>query len=161
MKLKRSALKHYLNVSGSENPSWYAIGKDIEDMSVEMNGTFETTTNIFDETSVSDEGYAPTISVEPYYADPEDSIYSFLEDIAMNRKSGDDCKAEYMEIIASDTSSASHKAWKEDCKIEIVSYGGPTGGMQIAFNILPAGNRVEGTAAIANKVPTFTAGTSL
>ena len=160
MKLKRSAHRFFLNVKG-DSPEWYWVGKDIEDLSVEMNGTFETRTNIMDETSVSDEGYAPSVSATPYYADPEDAIYSFLEDIALNRKSGDDCKAEYMEVIVKDTSDTGHKAWKEDCKIEIVSYGGPTGGLQIEFNILPAGNRTEGTVAIKDKVPTFTAGASL
>ena len=160
MKLKRSAHRFFLNVKG-DSPEWYWVGKDIEDLSVEMNGTFETRTNIMDETSVSDEGYAPSVSATPYYADPEDAIYSFLEDIALNRKSGDDCKAECLEVIVKDTESATHKAWKEDCKIEIVSYGGPTDGYQIEFNVHPSGNRVEGTAKIENKVPTFTAGTEL
>lgn len=157
MKLKRSAHKFFLNVQGTDSPAWYLVGKDIDDMSVEMNGSFETTKNILDETSVTDDGYSPSIDVNPYYADPDDEIYSFLEDLALERKSGDDAKAEYLEVIVKDTESDAHLAYKEDCKIEIVSYGGPTTGFQILFNVHPAGNRTKGTVAIADKKPTFTA----
>ena len=98
MKLKRSAHRFFLNVKG-DTPEWYWVGKDIDDMSVEMNGSFETKKNIMDESSVTDTGYNPSVSATPYFADPDDAIYAFLEDIAMNRKSGDDCKAECLEVI--------------------------------------------------------------
>jgi hypothetical protein len=160
MKLKRSAHALYWKPS-SGSLGYFLVGKDIDDLSVDMNGSFETTKNILDETSVSDTGYEPQVSVTPYYADPEDDIYEFLEDLALNRKSGDDCAAQYLEVLITDTSASSHKAWQEDCKIEIVSYGGDTNGMQIEYNILPCGNRTEGTATIKDKVPTFTAGSSL
>lgn len=154
-KLKRSALAHYLNVDKSLAGAWYLIGKDIDDMSVDMGGSFETTKNILDETSVSDTGYEPSISVSPYYADPDDAIYDFLKDIAMNRKSGDDAKAQYMEVLIEDASAESHDAWKEDCVIEITSYGGGTNGVTIEYVVHPNGNRVQGTVKIQNKVPTW------
>jgi hypothetical protein len=127
-------------------------------MSVDMNGSFETTQNILDETSVSDTGYSPQISVTPYYANPEDAIYDFLLDLAMNRKSGDDCKGQYLECV--NDGSGTIQGWQEDCKIEIVSYGGDTNGFQIEYNILPDGNRTEGTVTIgADKTPTFSTAT--
>lgn len=157
MKLKRGAHALYVK-GGGTSAKYYLVGKDIDDMSVDMNGSFETTANILDEVSVNDTGYQPQVSVSPYYANPEDAIYPFLLDLAMNRKSGDDCKGKYLEVIAESKEETAHKAWEEDCKIEIVSYGGDTNGFQIEFNILPDGNRVEGTATIgADKLPTFTA----
>jgi hypothetical protein len=158
-KLKRSA--HAFYVQGGSSTKWYLVGKDIDDMSVDMNGSFETTKNILGETSVNDTGYEPQISVTPYYADPTDEIYEFLLDLAMNRKSGDDCKGKYLEIIAESAEESAHKAWQEDCKFEIVSYGGDTNGFQIEYNVLTCGNRVEGTATIADKTPTFKASTTL
>lgn len=156
MKLKRSALAHHLNCKGKSTPAWYLIGKDIDDMSVDMGGSFETKTNILDETAVSDTGYQPSIAVTPYYADPSDEIYPFLSDLALNRKSGDAAAAEYMETIVEDTEATSHKAWKEDCRIEITSYGGGTDGVTIEYTIHPNGNRVEGTVTFdASKKPTF------
>lgn len=158
-KLKREAHALYIKAGDMEN--YFLIGKNIDDMSVEMNGSFEQAKDVTGESSVTDTGYQPQISVEPYYANPSDAIYPFLKDLALNRKSGDDAKAQYLEVIIEDTGAAKHSAWQEDCYIEIVSYGGDTSGFQIAYNIWTAGNRVEGSAAIADKIPTFTPGTSL
>lgn len=155
--LNREALAHYIKpIAGELGSEYYLIGKDIDDMSVEMNGSFETKKNILGETSVTDTGYSPSMAVAPYYANPADTIYPFVKDLAMNRKSGDDCKAKFLEVIVSDTKAESHEAWEEDCKIEIVSYGGPTEGFAIPFTIHPCGNRKQGTVTLLNKVPTFT-----
>ena len=122
-----------------------------------MNGSFEQKKDITGETSVSDTGYSPQVSVEPYHADPTDSIYDFLKDLAMNRKSGDDCKVKILEVLI-DKNESPYDAWEEDGKIEITSYGGDTSGMGINYNLWYDGNRTKGTATIESKVPTFTAG---
>ena len=85
MKLKRSYLAHYIDASfgGTGTPKWFLIGKDIEDMSVELNPDTETVKNILDETSVNDNGYEPSMSADPYYANPDDAIYDNLRNIAM------------------------------------------------------------------------------
>ena len=57
-KLKRSHLIHYIDASfGDGEPKWFLIGKDVEDMSVELNPDTETKKNILDETSTQDNGY--------------------------------------------------------------------------------------------------------
>lgn len=152
-KLKREAHRIYLKTSGLS--AWFLIGKGIDDMSVEMNGSFEQKRDVTGEVSVNDTGYQPQVSVEPYYANPDDAIYPFLKDLALNRKSNDEAKAEYMEVLIEDTEAESHEAWKEDCRIEIVSYGGDTSGFQIAYNIWPDGNRTKGSVTYEGKVPTF------
>jgi len=153
MKLKRNAHRFY--VMAGSNP-WYLVGKGIEDLSVAMNGTFEAKKDVLGETSVEDSGYQPQVSVEPYYADPTDDIYEFLLDLALNRKSGDDAKAKYLEVMIEDIEATKHAAWQEDCRIEIVSYGGDTSGFQIAYNVWPDGNRVKGDVSYEGKTPTFT-----
>lgn len=157
-KLKRSAHRLFLNTAGSSAAKWNWIGKDIDELSVEMNGSFETKTNIRDETSTTDTGYQPSVETTPYYADPDDPNYEFLEDLALGRKSGDACKAEYMEVIVKDTEDTNHLAYKEDCQIEISSYGGDTSGYQITFVIHPSGNRKKGYVTISAGEPTFTEG---
>lgn len=158
MKLSREAHRLFLKVPGASS-DWYWIGKSMEELSVEMNGSFEQVKDIRGDNSVTDTGYQPQISVEPYHADPEDAIYPFLKYLALNRKSGDNAKAEMLEVIVEDTEDANHSAWKEDCRIEITSYGGDTSGLGINFNIWSDGNRVEGTATInaGTKQPTFSA----
>lgn len=158
MKLTRGAHLFYIDTSfGTGTTSWYLVGKDIEDMSVDLGADTETVKNILDETSVRHNGYEPTIDADPFYADPEDALYPKLKDIAMNRKKGGDCKTKYLEVIVEDTEATSHSAWQEDCYVVPQSVGGDTSGFQIPFQVLPAGNRQAGTATLANKVPTFTA----
>lgn len=154
-KLKREAHRLYIRFSSTED--WFLIGRSIDDLSVEMNGSFEQTRDVTGETTTQDDGYQPQVSVEPYYSNPEDSIYEHLKDLALNRKSGDDAKAEYLEVIIEDDEAVKHDAWTEDCKVEIASYGGNTSGFQIAFNIWTDGNRKKGSVAYEGKVPTFTA----
>ena len=157
MRLTRGAHMLYIDVSSTSTPSWYLIGKDIEELTIDLGADTETVKNILDESSVRHNGYEPTISADPFYADPEDTLYPKLKDIAMNRKKGGDCKTQYLEVVVDNTSDSSHSAWKEDCYLVPQSVGGDTSGMQIPFNILPAGNRVAGTVTLSNKVPTFTA----
>lgn len=157
MKLAREALMHYIDSSfGTGTATWFLIGKDIDDMSVELNSDTETTKNILGETTVKDNGYEPSMSADPYYANPEDSIYDKLVDIAMNRLKGDKCKTQILEVIIKDTAETTHQAWVEDVIVKPQSYGGDTSGVSIPFDVLFDGNRKEGTVTIASGVPTFT-----
>lgn len=158
-KLKRSYLLHYIDSTfGGSTPNWFLIGKDIEDMSIELNPETDTVKNILDETVTNDKGYEPSASVETYYANTEDSIYPKIKDIAMNRLTGDDCKTKVLEVLIDKTTGA-YDAWMEDCIVKPQSYGGPQGGVNIPFNVSFNGNRKKGTVTITDKTPTFTAAT--
>lgn len=162
MKLTRGAFRTFLDgafktvEAGETARSWYLIGKDIEEMTTDLNPSVETKQNILDETSTVDNGYEPSMSADPYYADPEDALYPKLLDIALNRKTGDACKTTMLEVVIEDTEASSHKAWIENVYIKPTSYGGDTSGFQIPFEIHPNGSRTEGTVTITGGVPTFT-----
>lgn len=162
-KLKRSALVHYLDTNfapDTEKMDWFLIGKDVEDMSVELNPSVTQKKNILDETSVDDEGYEPSFDVETYYADPSDgAFYEKIKDIAMNRLTGDDCKTRILEVLI-DKTAAPFDAWVEDVIVKPQSYGGAQGGVRIPYNVAFCGNRKKGTVTLADKVPTFTAATA-
>ncbi|MDO4800764.1 MAG: hypothetical protein Q4A15_01230 [Prevotellaceae bacterium] len=153
-KLKREAHALYIKPVGLST-NWFLIGKGIDSLSIEMNGSFEQTKDITGSVTVSDTGYTPQISVEPYQANPDDSIYAFLKDLAMNRKSGDDAKVEILEVLIEDTEDESHDAWKENGRVEITNYGGDTSAMAINFNLWYDGDRKQGTATITEGVPSF------
>ena len=156
-KLKRSHLLHYIDANfGVGTPNWFRIGKDIEDMSVNLNAETETKKNIWDETVTNDKGYSPSVEVNTYYANTDDSIYEKIKAIAMNRLTGDDCKTKILEVWV-DKTEAPFDAWTEDILVKPQSYGGPQGGVNIPYNISFDGNRTDGTVTITNKVPTFTA----
>ena len=157
MKLAREALMHYIDSSfGSGDPAWFLIAKDIDAMPADLNPDTETTKTILGETTVKDNGYEPSMSADPYYANPDDSIYNKLVDIAMNRLKGDNCKTKILEVIIKNTEDSSHQAWIEDVIVKPQSYGGDTSGVSIPFDVLFDGNRQEGTVTIASGVPTFT-----
>lgn len=160
MKLTRGAYMTYLDAAfGSKDaPEWYLVGKDIEDMSVDLSPDVETVKNILDETSVKDNGYEPSTEADPFYADPNDALYPMLRDIAMGRLKGDACKTKILEVIVEDTKAANHLAYTEDVIVKPTSIGGDTSGVSIPFSVHYAGNRTKGTVTIANKAPTFTAG---
>lgn len=156
-KLKRGAYALYVDSSmNAKSSDWFLIGKDIEDMSVDLGTDVEVKKNILDETSVQDNGFEPTIQADPYYANPDDDIYEPLRDIAMDREKGTKCVSQYLEVIIEDPSNTSHKAWRENCVVKPNSYGGDTSGFQIPFSIYPDGGRVAGTVTITGGVPTFT-----
>lgn len=159
-KLKRSAHLFYIDTTfGGSTPSWYLVGKDVEDMSVELNPDVETKKNILDETTVNDNGYEPSISVDTYYANPSDGdFYTKIKNIAMNRLTGDSCKTKILEVLV-DKATGPFDAWIEDAVIKPQSYGGAQGGISIPYNVHFNGNRKTGTATLADRVPTFTEAT--
>lgn len=156
-KLKRSYLLHFIDAKfgTGESPEWFCIGKDIEDMSVELSPDTSTVKNILDETSVNDNGYEPSFDADTYYANTKDSIYGKIKDIAMNRLTGDDCKTRILEVVI-DKKTGPYDAWIEDCIVKPQSYGGAQGGVNIPYKVTFDGNRKQGTVTIENKVPTFT-----
>lgn len=152
-KLKREA--HGLYIRFKATDAWFLIGSGIDDLSVEMNGSFEQTKDITGNVAVSDTGYQPQIGVDPYKANPDDIIYDYLKDLALNRKSGDDSKAEILEVLVDDTSDSQHDGWTENVKVEITSYGGDTSGLAINFNIWSDGNRKAVKVSLTDKVPSI------
>lgn len=160
-KLKRSAHLLYVDASfGAGTADYFLVGKDVEDLSVELNPDTESIKNILDEISVNDNGYEVSIDVDTYYANPSDgSFYEKLKDIAMNRRTGDDCMTKVLEILV-DKKTGSYDAWLEDAMVKPSSYGGAQGGVRIPYTITPCGNRQNGTATFTDKKnPTFTAAT--
>ncbi len=141
---------------GVEQPEWFLIGKDIEEMSVELNPDVETKKNILGETTVQDNGYEPSMSADPYYANPEDSIYPKIKEIAFKRLTGDSCKTKILEVIVEDDAAEAHEAYMENVIVKPQSYGGDTSGVNIPYEVHFDGNRIEGTVKIANGVPAFT-----
>lgn len=159
-KLSRSHLKHFIDASfGGETADWYKIGKDNSELAMELSPSSETVKNVLDETEVTDNGYEPSMSVDPYYARKDDSIYPKIKDIAFNRLTGDACKTKMLEIII-DKTTAPYDAWIEDCIVKPQSYGGGQGGVTIPYTVTPCGNRIKGTVMITDKKPVFTPATT-
>lgn len=147
MKLEREALAHFLDTSWGSDPAkaaWEILGEDIDDMSVDLNPDTETKENILGKTKVTDKGYQPSMSADPFYADTASKLYPKIREIAMGRLKGDACKTLMLEVIVEDTESVKHLAYAQEVLVKPQSYGGGTEGVNFPFNVYENGARTKG-----------------
>ncbi|QHQ61390.1 hypothetical protein Ana3638_11910 [Anaerocolumna sedimenticola] len=157
MKIARKFMAHFIDASLTSTAAYTRLGKDLEELSVEMNANVESNPNILGDTSKRIDSYEPQASVEPFYADEDDPMFPKLQDIIDKRLVLDDLKTTTVEVHLweeDETTAGSYVAYKEDALIEIGSYGGDSTGYQISFNVHNIGNRVKGLFALSTK--TFT-----
>ena len=165
MKLNREAFAHYidaawnLNLKDVDKAEFELIGDDIEEMSVEMNPDTSQVKNILGQSRTVDNGFAPTMSADPWYADPDKKIYPKIRDIALEQKKGDERKTLMLEVIVEDTEASTHLAYVREVKVTPTSYGGGTEGFNIPFNVEFDGGFIKGTVtaeSIKAGSPVFT-----
>ena len=168
MKLKREALAHYLDtawnkkVADANKAVFEILGDDIEDMSVEMNADTSQIKNILGQTKTTDNGFTPSMSADPWYADTESKLYPHMRDIVMEQITGDERKTLMLEVIVEDTDADVHTAYLREVKVTPTSYGGGTEGFNIPFTIDFDGAWVKGTVtadSVKSGSPVFTAAT--
>ena len=121
MKIERKYMAHYLNATFAADDgtaSYVRLGKDLEEYSPELSANVEKKTNILgNETVIID------------------------NDLVL-----DDLKTDIVEVKLWDAqSSGAFPAVREECYIEVSSYGGDTTGYQIPFNVHYTGVKTKGT----------------
>ena len=114
-KIERKYLAHYLNATPStETATFEKLGKDLEELSVELGAEVETKKNILGETSVNLKSYEPTASVDPYYAEKGSKLFEFLQSIIDGRLVLDSVKTDYVEVHTwEEATSGKYTAYKE------------------------------------------------
>ena len=133
MKIQRKYMAHYLNAAFGEEPASYVrLGRDLEEYAPELSANVEKKTNILGQTSVVIDSYQKQGEVTPFYAEDGDLVL-------------DDLKTDIVEVKLWDEQSGAYPAVREECYIEIVSYGGDTTGYQIPFNVHYTGVKTKGT----------------
>lgn len=166
MKAERKYLAHYVDASMDITyaaTNYVRLGKDLDAFTVDLSPDVETSKNILGENSVKHNGYEPTSSADPVYFEYDDALTEKVMEIAMLRKSGDECKTSYVEVLLKpgdgDAAPTVVRAVREDVILIPTSYGGDTSGVQVPFELRFAGNRVEGSFDITTKK--FTANSGL
>ena len=164
-KLKRSALAHYLDTAWNKKAAdaskavFEILGDDIEDMSVEMNADTSQIKNILGQTKTTDNGFTPSMSADPWYADTDSKLYPHMRDIVMEQITGDERKTLLLEVIVEDLDATTHTAYVREVKVTPTSYGGGTEGVNIPFTVDFDGAWVKGTVtaeSIKAGAPVFT-----
>lgn len=150
-KIERKYMAHFVEV-GDE---YIRLGQDLEEYSPELSAQVEKSKNILGQTSVNIVGYEKTGTVEPYFAREGDPLFEKLQSIIDGDLILENCKAAVVEVKLWQAQDGKYPAIREECYLEVTSYGGDTQGYQIPFNIHYTGSKESGTFDLAAK--TFTA----
>lgn len=147
-----------------DEENWTCLGKDSDDLSIDLNNDNESFKNVQGETTFVNNGYTPSMSNE-YIARTEDAIYEHIQEIADtlatdDERTGATLLVATLNVEVSETKAvtATGKGFKVPVKITVDNDGGSTDGYSIPFTITEDGGRTQGTVSVADKVPTFTAG---
>lgn len=143
------------------------LGKDTDDLSIELNPDTEQVKNVHGEVTFVNNGYTPSLSNDSYIARYEDAIYEPLQTIA-DTLATDDARTSATMIVAtlteevkeSATKTLTGKGFKVPVKVVVNSEGASTSGYGIPFTVSEDGGRIQGTVSVSNKVPTFAASTA-
>ena len=133
----------------------YAWAKTWRSTAPELSANVEKKSNILGETSVTIDSYQKQGEVSPYYAEKDDPLFTRLQAIIDGDLVLDDLKTDIVEVkLWGEASAGAYPAIKEECYIEVSSYGGDTTGYQIPFNVHYTGVKTKGTFDVSKK--TFT-----
>lgn len=150
MIVERKYLAHFVDAnmvheySGNypSGTNYVRIGKHLEAYSEELNPQIEQHRNILGDYVVLHGGYEPHGSVDTFYADENDDLYNAVQELAIERRSGEDCRTTCVDaMISIGTEADVVWAYMEDCYIIPQSFGGDTTGVQLPFQIIKAGHR--------------------
>ena len=152
-KNKRSQYQKFLDTTPSSTATWKIIGIGITEANVDYNPQVDTEKWIIEDTARSDHSSNQkqmSVTQKCYKNDPEFTFINAGRD-KLNYTS------HILEIDTWNGSEGSYPAKKSDCLITITSYSGE----EIQYTIYFNGDPVEGTASIADGVPSFSPSASL
>lgn len=165
--LERKYLAHFIDaafdLTGAAS-NYVRLGDHLEDLSVNMNPTVETTRNILGETAATLNGYDVSASVTPFYISHDEDLSEKLMEIVDNELTGDSVKTTVVDVWMKPGATADDKpevvkAIRREVIVAVQSYGGNTSGVQIPFNLSGGTNRTKGTFDLETKK--FTAAEAL
>ena len=146
-KMQRKFFQTYVDTTmNGTTPSYYRLGKDLEEFNIEMNPDTETGKNILGETTFTHNGYEVSAEADPFYAREGDDLFEQLQTIVDTGAQYEGCATTVVEVHLWDagTTSGTYKAYKQSCFLVPTSYGGDTSGYQIPFTITYVGEKTAG-----------------
>lgn len=157
--LERKYLAHFIDAAfdlTGEATNYVRLGDHLEDLSVNMNPTVETTRNILGETAATLNGYDMSASVTPFYISHDEALSEKLMEIVDNELTGDAVKTTVVDVWmkpgeTADAAPVVVKAVRREVIVAVQSYGGNTSGVQIPFNLSGGTNRVKGDFDLETK----------
>lgn len=126
----------------ASNGGWEALGKDVDDLSKDLNPDTENTKNVLGESAFEHKGYQSTVGLDTYYMDPGRIMYEHLLDVAMREAYAEsDLLGYFAEAYFTSASGTTMSGYCYVRRAWIVpqSTGGNTAGLSIPFTVNPQG----------------------
>lgn len=149
-----------------DKENWTLLGKDDDDLSIDLNPDTEQKKNVLGDTTTENNGYKPSISPN-YITRREDAIYPHLQEIVDTLTTDENKTTMYMmvatltdEVKDSDTKTLTGRGYMVKTQVVVNNDGGGTAGYTIPFTASEDGGRIQGSVSVTERVPTFTADTS-
>ena len=146
-KMQRKYFQTFVDTTmNGTTPSYYRLGKDLEEFNIEMNPDTETSKNILGESTFTHNGYEISADADPFYARTGDDLFESLQNIIDAGLQYEGCATTVIEVHLWDAGSTSgtYKAYKQPCYLVPTSYGGDTSGYQIPFTVNYVGEKKAG-----------------
>ena len=158
-KAKRNSYKLFMNVAdtGATTKEWEIIGKDIEELSRELNNEVNSFTNILGETEVEVTKGNQVTTCDPIKFRDDSKASSILYDIYKNDSELSDVEREFVEVNTSmpvDGSDGEYEAFMQTGAVDLKSWGGDTTGINSPFDINWKGEKTYGTFNPTTKTST-------
>ena len=158
--IKRELLIAYLNTGTTATPVWSAIGKRVEDSSMELDWGEESKQDILGSTYTTMKKPTITQSFDPVELDAGDAATVKLWNAAI--KDQDYAALCNMDMLIvhfyAGTQSTPFAERYQACSVRPSSLGGEGGGtIDMPFDVTYGGTRSTGTASVSGGVVTFTA----
>ena len=147
LKMQRKFFQNFIDTTmNGTTPSFYRLGKDLEEFNIEMNPDTETSKNILGESTFNHNGYEINASAEPFYARTGDALFEALQNIIDTGAQYEGCATTMIEVHLWDagTTSGTYQAFSQPCFLVPTSYGGDTSGYQIPFTVNYVGEKKSG-----------------
>lgn len=156
----RELLIAYLNTGTNSEPTWYPIGKRVEDSSAEYDWSDETKQDILGSSWGTMKKPIITQTFDPCELDAGDEAQKKIWDLAVVQQDAQALANMDMLIVhlyAGTANTAVFAERYESCMVKPSSLGGEGGGnIGMPIDVTYGGKRTIGTAAISNGTVTFT-----
>ena len=148
--IDRENLILYLNTGTSSTPVWSAIGKRVEDSSIEIEWDDETTRDILGNTYTTLKKPTITQSFDPVKLDSADSAYVKIWNLAIEQQDVQALANQDVLVVHfyAGTKTAPFAERYPSSAIKVTGLGGEGGGsMSMPFDVTYGGDRDTGTAS--------------
>ena len=158
--VERKLLILYLNTGTSEAPVWSAVGKRVEDSSMEMDWGEEKKTDIFGDTYTTMKRPIITQTFEPCELDAGDAAQMKIWNQAIKDQDVAAMSNNDLLVVHAYAGTADTAVFAERYPSSAVKPSGLGGSSNVGMpiDVTFGGARSVGTAKVANGVVTFTAG---